>query len=125
MSTLGESVLKERPARAAELFDGALCDKAVWRLPGESTQEYITRRSKAFSDLKKVGEETSISNDLQARLLLKFCGSDKSDRASVVSNAGNKCDKEAFGKALRMQRPNIHERARKGRCDQRPDPRPQ
>eukprot|EP00959_Pyramimonas_sp_CCMP1952_P281721 5888429-Pyramimonas_sp.AAC.1 len=53
LNALGESVLKERPARAAELFNGALYDKSAWRSPGESMQEYITRRSKAFDDLKK------------------------------------------------------------------------
>eukprot|EP00959_Pyramimonas_sp_CCMP1952_P294721 6164204-Pyramimonas_sp.AAC.1 len=67
------------------------------------------RRTKVFDDLRKVSQDTSTSDDLQAYVSLKFSGLDKSDHAIIVRSAGGKCDKDAFAKALRMQHWGVHE----------------
>ena len=67
--------------------------------------EYIVRRDHEFDELKKVSEETGLSKDIRAYLLLKFSGLSRNERAQVVASCGNEFVPEKFKQALRMQFP--------------------
>ena len=82
-------------------LSGALCGKAVWRSPGESIQEDVTTRTKAFEGPMKYCEETNISDDLQDHFWLKFAG---------LESTGD----GRFGNAVAALRPDLLEASHAG-----------
>jgi len=103
----------EAPVKEAEEFDKTFYHQSVWRAAGEAMHAYIIRRNQEFERLNTTVEGGClVPEKLQAHLLLKFCGLNRSERLNILSSCGNVVDKSAFEKALRMQHPTIHERGK-------------
>ena len=110
LDTLETIVNKERPIRAAEMFDSVFFNACVWRQTKEPMQQYIQRRDRDFEQLKKVSTSTQVLDDIKAHLLLKFSRISTAEQAAIISSCGNVYDLTKFKTALRMQHHAIHER---------------
>ena len=119
--TIEGVVNKERPVRAAEMFDSVFFNSGVWRKLRERMQQYIQRRDRDFEQLKKVSSSTEVTDDIKAHLLLKFSRISAQEQSAIVSSCGNVYDLEKFKTALRMQHHAIHERDRVDRDRHRPE----
>ena len=118
LETLRAEVQDIAPVRSTEIFDRALYGGTVWRDRNESMSNYVTRRRKEFQELKEIGTETQISEDIQAALILRFSGVSLKEQAAVLASNKNEYTLAGIEYALRAQYPGVHrqsERSSHGR----------
>ncbi|CAK0887813.1 unnamed protein product [Prorocentrum cordatum] len=104
--------------RTGEKSKQALCGSSVWRDRNESMANYVTRRRKEFAELQEVSATTTISEDIQAALILRFCGISMKEQAAVLASNKNEYKLAGIEYALRAQYPAVH-RQQDRRADRR------
>ncbi|CAK0854593.1 unnamed protein product [Prorocentrum cordatum] len=118
LTTLKKEVQDIAPVRSTEIFDKALYGSSVWRDRNESMANYVTRRRKEFAELQEVSASTTISEDIQAALILRFCGISMKEQAAVLASNKNEYKLAGIEYALRAQYPAVH-RHQDRRADRR------
>ncbi|CAK0863333.1 unnamed protein product, partial [Prorocentrum cordatum] len=118
LTTLKKEVQDIAPVRSTEIFDKALYGSSVWRDRNESMANYVTRRRKEFAELQEVSATTTISEDIQAALILRFCGISMKEQAAVLASNKNEYKLAGIEYALRAQYPAVH-RHQDRRADRR------
>ncbi|CAK0850569.1 unnamed protein product, partial [Prorocentrum cordatum] len=118
LTTLKKEVQDIAPVRSTEIFDKALYGSSVWRDRNESMANYVTRRRKEFAELQEVSATTTISEDIQAALILRFCGISMKEQAAVLASNKNEYKLAGIEYALRAQYPAVH-RQQDRRADRR------
>eukprot|EP00974_Lingulodinium_polyedra_P014030 1358287-Lingulodinium_polyedra.AAC.1 len=71
-------------------------------------QDYTVRRRREFTDLREVSEETQVSEDIQAALVLRFSGLSKREQSVALASNSNKFTLEGIECALRIQYADVH-----------------
>ena len=108
LQTLEQTIAKEKPVRASELFERVLYSRGAHRKRGEAMHVYVMRRRRELEELTKLSSQTSISEDIQAYLLLRFSGLSMQQRAQVISAANNEFTLTAIEKGLRTAFSDFH-----------------
>ena len=107
LDALTFSVAKDKPVRTAELFDRVFSGWTVWRASDEPMAACVARREREFSELTRINPETTVSQDIQAHLLLRFSGLTWQQRSHKVSSAGRVYNIGKLNTAVCAQFPNI------------------
>ncbi|CAK0814360.1 unnamed protein product, partial [Prorocentrum cordatum] len=118
LTTPKKEVQDIAPVRSTEIFDKALYGSSVWRDRNESMANNVTRRRKEFAELQEVSASTTISEDIQAALILRFCGISMKEQAAVLASNKNEYKLAGIECALRAQYPAVH-RHQDRRADRR------
>ena len=79
------AIQKEKPIRTTELFDKVFYASTVWRAPSAPMRTYLQRREDEFNELNKISETTTVSEDIQAWLLLRFSGVPADQHPNIVA----------------------------------------
>ena len=81
---------------------------------GESMQQYINRRRRAWALLKELDSTTEISEEQRADFLLDLAGLTHNERLMIKSSVGNARDFDKIAEALMCQHPEQHRREFRG-----------